>query len=448
MAAVLGPHIVRIASIVTETTADHKSANFLFTPRRFGLYVVAAAICCAILTICLWPALHSGKAGGHCLDFNWIWLTGKRASSGAAALVYDPSSPLPPEVAALPQFQCVGTKGDGRFDYPPTILFFTYPLGFLSYLNAQAIWIAATLIVYLAALWAILQRWEAIVLALTTYPVALNILIGHNGFLTAGLFGLALAFMKCRPWISGLFLGLLSYKPQFGILFPLALLASQNWRAFLSASVATIAFAGAAALAFGPSVWPSFVMGLMEEATRLTDHTTVSNIIFPTVRGIFRDLGVGAAIAWALQATVLAVIAAAICVLWYRPVPHALKSAALCIATLASAPYALTYDYCIMPIAVAFLVQDGLTRGFFPGERTMIMTGWLAMSLFAFVGVLIVGAMTKGGGFGGQVLYFFLAVVPLIVCAVFAVILAQRARSPELGMVVAANQFAREPQRT
>jgi len=37
--------------------------------------------------------------------------------------------------------------------------------------------------------------------------------------------------MEGRPWVSGIFLGLLTYKPQLGVLFPLALLASRSWRA-------------------------------------------------------------------------------------------------------------------------------------------------------------------------------------------------------------------------
>lgn len=404
-----------------------RTTNPLLTSQRLGLYAVAAAICCAILTVWLWPALHSGKAGDHCLDFNWIWLTGKRAAAGDAALVYEPSAPLPPEAAALPQFQCTGTKGDGRFDYPPTVLFFTYPLGFLSYFAAQAVWTAATLLLYLAAIWVIVPRWPAIVAPLTTYPVALNILIGHNGFLTAGLFGLALAFMERRPCVSGVFLGLLTYKPQFGILFPLALLASRNWRAFISASLVSLVFAAAAALAFGPDVWPSFVMGMTEAASRLADHGTVSPVIFPTVRGILRDANVGAATTLVVQAALFAVALVLICVLWSRPVPHALKAAALCIAALASTPYALSYDYCIMALAVAFLVQDGLSRGFLPGERAVMLAGWAALSMFAFVIALTVGAAATAG-FGDRALYVFLAVVPLIVCCAFAALLLRRTR--------------------
>jgi hypothetical protein len=36
-------------------------------------------------------------------------------------------------------------------------------------------------------------------------------------------------------------------------------------------------------------------------------------------------------------------------------------------------PYVEIYDLCILSIAVAFLIEDGLARGFLPGERATIL---------------------------------------------------------------------------
>jgi arabinofuranan 3-O-arabinosyltransferase len=41
--------------------------------------------------------------------------------------------------------------------------------------------------------------------------------------------------------LAGICLGLLTYKPQFGLLFPIALIAVGHWRVFVSASVTAIA---------------------------------------------------------------------------------------------------------------------------------------------------------------------------------------------------------------
>jgi arabinofuranan 3-O-arabinosyltransferase len=411
-------HLIKSRREISSTASDQNTENRFFTERRLAWYASVAALGCALII---------SQAGRHCLDFNWIWLTGKLSSSNAAAQVYNPSAALPPEVAALSQYQCAGTPGDGRFNYPPTVLFFTYLLGFMPYLTAKAVWIAATLLLYLTAVYMILPRAVAVIAALTTYPVALTILIGHNGFLTAGLFGLALAFMASRPWLSGLFLGLLTYKPQMGILFPLALLASRNWRAFVGASVGTLAFGAAAAIAFGYSLWPSFVLGMTEAAARLSDHNSAMPIIFPTVRGILRHMGASSQATWTIQAAVTAAIAAAIWALWSRPIAYSLKCAALAIASLLAAPYALSYDYCILSIAVAFIVKDGLASGFFRGERTIILLCWGGLSFFAFVGAIFLAAPSGVAGVGAHVLYFFLAGIPLIVCAALFFVVLRRA---------------------
>ncbi len=65
--------------------------------------------------------------------------------------------------------------------------------------------------------------------------------------------------------------------------------------------------------------------------------------------------------------------AAAVCAAWAKPMPHPLKATTLCLAALLVSPYVLAYDLCILSIAVAFLVQDGLVRGFRAGERTIVL---------------------------------------------------------------------------
>jgi hypothetical protein len=72
-------------------------------------------------------------------------------------------------------------------------------------------------------------------------------------------------------------------------------------------------------------------------------------------------------------------MAVVICVLWARPVPFNLRAASLCIGSVIVSPYVLFYDLCILSFAVAFLVKEGLSRGFLPGERTVILLCWPAL---------------------------------------------------------------------
>ena len=64
---------------------------------------------------------------------------------------------------------------------------------------------------------------------------------GHNGFLTALLLGGGLILLERKPFLAGLLLGCLVYKPQFALVLPLLLLALWNWRAIAGAAVSSLA---------------------------------------------------------------------------------------------------------------------------------------------------------------------------------------------------------------
>jgi hypothetical protein len=64
-----------------------------------------------------------------------------------------------------------------------------------------------------------------------------------------------------------------------------------------------------------------------------------------------------------------------------RPLPHSLKAAALCGAAPMATPFVHGHDLCVLAIAVAFLVKDGLARGFLPGDRSIVLFSWIVMFL-------------------------------------------------------------------
>ena len=92
------------------------------------------------------------------------------------------------------------------------------------------------------------------------FPAALwNVTAGQNGFLTAALIGGTLGLLERRPALAGVCLGLLTYKPQFGLLFPFALIADRRWTTILVAAATAIALAALSWLAFGSASWQAFV---------------------------------------------------------------------------------------------------------------------------------------------------------------------------------------------
>src|SRR5262249_34534705 len=159
-----------------------------------------------------------------------------------------------------------------------------------------------TLIGCVVVVYLIVRRRPAIALALATPFTAWNFLAGQNGFLTASLIGAALLLLERRPVAAGIFIGLLSYKPQFGILFPVALIASRQWRAIVTASATIILLAGISIDAFGIAAWEAFPRQLFAQAglSLLADPANGWGNL-QTVYGLIRTLHGDAALAWIAQ---------------------------------------------------------------------------------------------------------------------------------------------------
>ena len=64
-----------------------------------------------------------------------------------------------------------------------------------------------------------------------------------------------LGLLEQRPFIGGLILGLLTFKPQFCILVPIALLAAGQWRALLASGLSALALVIVSGLVFGLDLW-------------------------------------------------------------------------------------------------------------------------------------------------------------------------------------------------
>ncbi len=322
-----------------------------------------------------WPYFPKGFPVG-CVDFGVMWLSGRLAALHEATRVFDYASFARAQTDLFGAGHCSVVW---PFSYPPTLLFFTYPFGLTSFAAGFVLWSVLLTVLFLGAVYVIVRRASAVIAAPAMEPMVLNIYVGQNGLLTAGLFGFALASLERRPVAAGFFFALLTYKPQFGLLIPVALLASRNWRALASATLFSIALAVAATLAFGGAGWSSFLSNLAQRNANLSADAAFQPKL-ASIYGLVQSVGLGSGTAWAAQVAVVLVLAVAVWVVWSRPNPYAIRASLLCIASLLASPYVLYYDLCVLVVAFAFLVSDGLQRGFLPGERTILFVCWASFS--------------------------------------------------------------------
>src|SRR5665213_3493037 len=147
-----------------------------------------------------------------------------------------------------------------HYSYPPTLLVLMVPLAFVPYVPALFIWIAGGWFAFYRALRLAMPKGRTLLFALATPAVFINTVGGQNGTWTAALFGAGLGLLDRQPIVAGGLLGLLIYKPQFGILIPLALLAGRRWQAMAAAAMASAGLIAIAALCWGPEIFVDYLL--------------------------------------------------------------------------------------------------------------------------------------------------------------------------------------------
>jgi arabinofuranan 3-O-arabinosyltransferase len=292
-------------------------------------------------------------------DFVNVYAAGRLALDGQAGAAYDWTLHRAAEVRAI------GHDFDGYYGwhYPPPAFFFAAALATLPYLVAAIVWLVATLAAYVAAIGGILGR-SGILFALG-FPAAIwNVTAGQNGFLTAALIGGTLGLLERHPALAGVCLGLLTYKPQFGVLFPFVLIADRRWTTIAVATITAIALAALSWLAFGSASWEAFVHWAPLSSHALIDEGALDWSRLQSVFAFVRAHGGSEALAWTVQAIVSLTLVVGLVRLWRSRVPFELKAAALAAGALLATPYLFMYDLVALAVAVAFLLRLALARDF------------------------------------------------------------------------------------
>ena len=314
-------------------------------------------------------------------DFVNVWAAGRLTLDGNPPAAYDWPTHRTVEVHA------VGHDFDGYYGwhYPPTFLFVAAALATLPYLPAAILWLAATLSAFVAAMATILGGRTGLLVA-CGFPAAIwNVTAGQNGFLTAALIGGTLGLMERRPALAGVCLGLLTYKPQFGLLFPIVLFADRQWRMITVACCVAAVLVALSWLAFGSASWQAFAHWMP-----ITSHIVLGEggadwSRLQSLYGLVRAHGGGEPLAWTIQAVGTVAVATAVLSIWRSRAAFELKAASLAAGALLATPYVYMYDLVVLAIAVAFLLRYALTRGFTTTDLVGLACGGALILSYPFV---------------------------------------------------------------
>jgi hypothetical protein len=315
-------------------------------------------------------------------DFLNVYAAGKFVLEGAPVSAYDWPTHKAMEIRVLGY----DFKGYYGWHYPPFYLFVAATLAALPYAAAHAGSSAVSFLPFAAAVRASAGSSAGYLLALSAPAFVANVLVGQNGFLTAALIGFALAFLEKRPVLAGVCLGILTYKPHFGILFPVALAAAGYWRSFFVAAATACVLALASIAAYGFEPWLAFARWLPVTSQAFLSEGRAEIEKMQSLFALLRTLGVPEAGAWIGQGLLSCAIAAAIWVIWSnRAHDPALKAAALGAGALLATPYIYLYDMVTITIPMAFLIGLGMSRGFLRYEIAGFVAIMLLIASFPFL---------------------------------------------------------------
>ena len=309
---------------------------------------ILAAVFAAYVALCV-NAVATGSGGYGFGDFYALWCSAFITQDGAPALNYDADALHLRQVALG-----MHANAYNPFPYPPTFLLILAPFGRLGLGAAYALFMSATLAGYL---WAMVggqyRDWPRLVGALIAPATGIALISGQSGFLSGGLMLGGLRLAQSRPIVAGVLFGLLAYKPQLGVLVPVALISAGLWRTIGAACVTLLACVLISSAAFGMDIWPVWFASLVA----YSGHFDPINHLMPTIAANARMLGAPVPVALAAQACASLAVAF---VVWraFRAGVSPRAGALLVIGTFLATPHAFNYDMPMMTAAVLWYLTE------------------------------------------------------------------------------------------
>lgn len=340
------------------------------------LLLIAVLYAVFVLIYLLYPVL-SGD-GLPLTDYISFWAGGREMNAGMPENIFEQS--LFKEI----QVEELGWRFEGIMPWviSPSFMLYASPLARLPYIISVIVFNILSLAAYMAALWYLFPR-KKLFLAMLCMPSVLFCLYhGQTGLLSSALIAGCFLFYGKKPVLAGLILGLLIYKPQIGILFPVAFLAERQWQVI---SGAAITAAGSVLLSiafFGWTIWDLYLFHNAEVFEHLIE-TQRSFARIQTVFGLTRVITGSSGLAMAIQIICTIFAALTVFLVWRKKLPFELKAMTLVLGICFSTPYLQLYDLTFLSVVFVLFFRWGEKEGFIEGDKDWMTCA--ALALFAGV---------------------------------------------------------------
>jgi hypothetical protein len=220
-------------------------------------------------------------------------------------------------------------------------------------------------------------------LLIAAFPATLiQVTHGQTAFLSAGLLLLGALRVRERPILSGVLFGLATVKPQFGLLVPLVLVLTGEWRVIAAAAATALALAVASAVWFGAGLWHEWYT-LTRAAQTAMDAGTVGYAKMVSPFAALMLLGVPSGLSYALQGLISAVVAAMLAQASWRRRYTAELGALMLVGAVLVTPFVLDYDMLLLAPALIVVAS----RGFGAWEKLAVLLTFAAPAFARPIGM-------------------------------------------------------------
>ncbi len=306
----------------------------MFVAAMFFAYVFMAA-----------KVMLAADQAYHFGDFFALWTSAVITHAGDAAVNFDADALHVRQVALG-----MNPEGYNPFPYPPSLLLALGPLGRLPLHQAFYVFMVPSFAAYLLAMSAGRWReWWWTLGACIAPATGITLISGQTGFLSGALMVGGLRLLPSRPALAGVLFGLLAYKPQLGVLVPVALVAMGAWRAIAAATATFLVGALVSGFVYGFSLWGLWAHSIFEYATRF--HPVVGYM--PTIYANAIMLGAWRSVAWIAQLAVSIPVGVVVWRAWARGYSDR-AAALLVVGTYLATPHAFNYDMPMMTLALVW----------------------------------------------------------------------------------------------
>ncbi len=339
------------------------------TPRRLRAQGVLLALCAwGVCTVDFaTPGLFDRAGNLKFQDFLPLYVSARWIAAGRSAELYD-QGVVASEIRAIVG-EPTGTLLPNLYGPQAGLAF--VPLTSFSFPVAVRVWVTFSLLLYFTCVWLVWRccpglhkHGVMVAIAAVAFPPVFHFFVrGQISVLVLACFVVAfLAFRSNHPWLAGVALGLLIFKPQFLVAVPLVLLLARAWVSFAGLALTAVAQLGLTWMYFGSAVMRAYFDTLSHISRWIgAAELSLAPIQMHSLRSFWTLLIPWPKLALGLYLLSSLVAIAITAAVWKSDSPIALRFSALTLAAVLVNPHLFIYDLLVLA-PVMLLIVDWMLR--------------------------------------------------------------------------------------